>query len=165
MRISPNTCPGAVKDGNDLEARERVAYGAPTAGITMQLTSTTAQHSMEHAMSAYHQPCPPRRGPDHDFPGAQRSSSSSATRLRRAVHQDGPRHGMPEADKPEDFLTVLAQIAGGVRRGGSEDERLRDPKDECMALAINAREIHGRPVPANPRCRMRSAGVFARAYR
>lgn len=31
-----------------------MAYGSTLAGITMQLTSTTAQHSMEHAMSAYH---------------------------------------------------------------------------------------------------------------
>lgn len=42
--------PRAVKDGNDLEAREQVAYGSTIAGITMQLTSTKAQHSMEHAM-------------------------------------------------------------------------------------------------------------------
>ena len=42
------------RDGNDLKAREHVAYGSTMAGITMQLTSTTAQHSMEHAMSAYH---------------------------------------------------------------------------------------------------------------
>ena len=46
--------PRAVKDGNDIEAREAVAYGSTIAGLTMQLTSTTAEHSMEHAMSAYH---------------------------------------------------------------------------------------------------------------
>lgn len=50
--------PRAVKDGNDLEAREQVAYGSTIAGITMQLTNTTAQHSMEHAMSAYHHNLP-----------------------------------------------------------------------------------------------------------
>lgn len=46
--------PLAVKNGEDLEAREHVAYGSTIAGIAMQLTSTTAQHAMEHAMSAYH---------------------------------------------------------------------------------------------------------------
>lgn len=50
-----NTVPS---DGNDLEAREHVAYGSTIAGITMQLTNTTAQHSMEHAMSAYHHDLP-----------------------------------------------------------------------------------------------------------
>lgn len=50
--------PLAVKNGNDLEAREHIAYGSTMAGITMQLTSTTAQHSMEHSMSAYHHNLP-----------------------------------------------------------------------------------------------------------
>ena len=50
--------PRAVKDGNDLEAREHVAYGSTIAGMTMQLTSTTAEHSMEHAMSAFHHNLP-----------------------------------------------------------------------------------------------------------
>ena len=50
--------PRAVKDGNDIEAREGVAYGSTIAGLTMQLTSTTAEHSMEHAMSAYHYDLP-----------------------------------------------------------------------------------------------------------
>lgn len=50
--------PLAVKDGMDLKAREKVAYGSTMAGIAMQLTSTTAQHSMEHAMSAYHHNLP-----------------------------------------------------------------------------------------------------------
>ena len=50
--------PRAVKKGDDLEAREHIAYGSTLAGITMQLTSTTAQHSMEHSMSAYHHNLP-----------------------------------------------------------------------------------------------------------
>ena len=50
--------PRAVKDGNDIEARTGVAYGSTIAGLTMQLTSTTAEHSMEHAMSAFHPTLP-----------------------------------------------------------------------------------------------------------
>ena len=46
--------PLAVKDGNNIEAREHVAYAATMFGFTMQLTRITAQHSMEHAMSALH---------------------------------------------------------------------------------------------------------------
>ena len=47
-----------MKGGNDLEARVAVAYGSTIAGLTMQLTSTIAEHSMEHAMSAYHYDLP-----------------------------------------------------------------------------------------------------------
>ncbi|WP_458692811.1 iron-containing alcohol dehydrogenase [Bacteroides stercorirosoris] len=59
--------PRAVRDGNDMEAREHVAYGSTLAGITMQLTSTTAEHSMEHSMSAYHHNLP-HGAADYDFP-------------------------------------------------------------------------------------------------
>ncbi len=35
----------AVADGNDLEAREQVAYASTIAGLTMQLSSTPVRHS------------------------------------------------------------------------------------------------------------------------
>ena len=75
--------------------------------------------------------------------------------------------GMPEADKPEDFLAALAQLqeACGVADLKMSDYGIR--KDECMALAINARETMGGLFLANP-CPMSDeecAGVFARAYR
>lgn len=50
--------PIAVKDGNNEEAREQVAFAATMSGITMQLTRITAQHSIEHALSAYHRNLP-----------------------------------------------------------------------------------------------------------
>ena len=46
--------PIAVEHGDDLDAREHVAFAATLGGISMQLTRITAQHSIEHAMSAYH---------------------------------------------------------------------------------------------------------------
>ena len=50
--------PRAVKDGKRPGSPRGVAYGSTIAGLTMQLTSTTAEHSMEHAMSAYHHNLP-----------------------------------------------------------------------------------------------------------
>lgn len=49
-----------------------------------------AQHGARHERLSP-QPAP-RRGPDHDFPGF-RGVLHRAPRLRRAIHQDGPRHG------------------------------------------------------------------------
>ena len=46
--------PIAVKDGRNINAREQVAFAATMSGISMQLTRITAQHSIEHALSAYH---------------------------------------------------------------------------------------------------------------
>ena len=158
--------PRAVKDGNDIEAREHVAYGSTVAGITMQLTSTTAQHSMEHAMSAYHHNLPHGAGLimiSVEFARyfiEKHACDGQFIKMARAM-------GMPEADKPEDFLTALIalQKACGVDNLKMSDYGIQ--KDECMTLAVNARETMGGLFLANP-CEMSDkdcAGVFEKAYR
>lgn len=158
--------PRAVKDGNDIEAREHVAYGSTVAGITMQLTSTTAQHSMEHAMSAYHHNLPHGAGLimiSVEFARyfiEKHACDGQFIKMARAM-------GMPEADKPEDFLTALIalQKACGVDNLKMSDYGIQ--KDECMTLAVNARETMGGLFLANP-CEMNDkdcAGVFEKAYR
>lgn len=44
----------AVEDGNDLDAREAVALGNTLAGMVESTSGCTSEHSLEHAMSAYH---------------------------------------------------------------------------------------------------------------
>ena len=158
--------PRAVADGNDIEARERVAYGSTIAGITMQLTSTTAQHSMEHAMSAYHPDLPHGAGLimiSVEFARyfiERHACDGQFIKMARAM-------GMPEADKAEDFLTALVQLQKDC---GVADLKMSDygiTKDECMTLAVNARETMGGLFLANP-CELNDedcAGIFERAYR
>ncbi|ROR27267.1 alcohol dehydrogenase [Mobilisporobacter senegalensis] len=43
----------AVKDGNDEDARAKIALGNTLAGIVETTSGCTSEHSMEHAMSAY----------------------------------------------------------------------------------------------------------------
>ena len=158
--------PRAVKDGNDIEAREHVAYGSTVAGITMQLTSTTAQHSMEHAMSAYH----------HNLPHGAGLIMISVEFARYFIEKhacDGQFvkmarvMGMPDADRPEDFLTALITLQKAC---GADDLKMSDygiEKSECMTLAVNARETMGGLFLANP-CEMSDedcAGVFEKAFR
>lgn len=158
--------PRAAADGNDIEARERVAYGSTIAGITMQLTSTTAQHSMEHAMSAYHPDLPHGAGLimiSVEFARyfiERHACDEQFVKMARAM-------GMPEADKAEDFLTALVQLQKDC---GVADLKMSDygfAKDECMTLAVNARETMGGLFLANP-CEMSDeecAGIFEKAYR
>lgn len=158
--------PRAAADGNDIEARERVAYGSTIAGITMQLTSTTAQHSMEHAMSAYHPDLPHGAGLimiSVEFARyfiERHACDEQFVKMARAM-------GMSEADKAEDFLTALVQLQKDC---GVADLKMSDygfAKDECMTLAVNARETMGGLFLANP-CEMSDeecAGIFEKAYR
>ena len=161
-----NYLPRAVKDGNDLVAREHIAYGSTMAGIAMQLTSTTAQHSMEHAMSAYHHNLPHGAGLimiSVEFARyfiERHACDEQLIKMARVM-------GMPNADKPEDFITALQQFQKDC---GVDDLKMSDygiQKDECMTLAVNARETMGGLFLANP-CPMSDeecAGIFEKAYR
>ncbi len=158
--------PRAVKDGTDLEAREHIAYGSTMAGISMQLTSTTAQHSMEHAMSAYHHNLPHGAGlimiskAFAEFFIEKHACDGQFIKMAKAM-------GMEYADKPEDFVTALVKLQ---EECGVADLRMSDfgiGKDECMTLAVNARETMGGLFLANP-CEMSDeecAGIFEKSYR
>lgn len=158
--------PRAVADGNDLEAREAVAYGSTIAGITMQLTNTTAQHSMEHAMSAYHHNLPHGAGlimisvEFARFFIERHACDEQFIKMARVM-------GIPNADKPEDFITALVQLQ---KECGVDDLKMSDygfEKSESMTLAVNARETMGGLFLSNP-CPMSDeecAAIFDKSYR
>lgn len=158
--------PRAVKDGDDLEARERVAYGSTMAGISMQLTSTTAQHSMEHAMSAYHHNLPHGAGlimiskAFAEFFIERHACDGQFVKMARAM-------GIKNADKPKDFITALVKLQEAC---GVADLKMSDygiTTDEFMTLAVNARKTMGGLFLANP-CPMSDeecAGIFEKSYR
>ncbi len=158
--------PRAVKDGNDLEAREHVAYGSTIAGITMQLTSTTAQHSMEHAMSAYHHDLPHGAGlimiskAFAEFFIERHACDGQFIKMARVM-------GIPDADKPEDFIAALVSLQ---KECGVDDLKMSDygfKPEESMTLAVNARETMGGLFLSNP-CEMSNeecAGIFDKSYR
>lgn len=158
--------PRAVKDGNDLEAREHVAYGSTIAGMTMQLTSTTAQHSMEHAMSAYHHSLPHGAGlimiskAFAEFFIEKHACDGQFIKMAKAM-------GIKNADKPEDFITALVKLQQDC---GVADLKMSDygiEKSECMTLAVNARETMGGLFLANPyeMTDEDCAGIFEKSYR
>lgn len=157
--------PRAVKDGNDLEAREHIAYGSTVAGITMQLTSTTAQHSMEHSMSAYHHNLPHGAGlimiskAFAEFFIEKHACDEQFVKMAKVMD-------MPNADKPEDFITALLKLQ---KKCGVADLKMSDygfTPDEFMTLAKGARSMQGGLFLANP-CEMTDedcAAVFEKSY-
>ena len=158
--------PRAVRDGNDMEAREHVAYGSTLAGITMQLTSTTAEHSMEHSMSAYHHNLPHGAGlimiskAFYEFFIERHACDEQFIKMAKAM-------GIENADKPEDFITALVKLQEDC---GVADLKMSDygfKKEESMTLAQGARSMQGGLFLANP-CEMTDedcAGIFDKSYR
>ncbi len=158
--------PRAVTDGNDLEAREHVAYGSTIAGLTMQLTSTTAEHSMEHAMSAFHHNLPHGAGlimiskAFYEFFIQEHACDEQFIKMAKAM-------GIENASKPEDFITALVKLQEDC---GVADLKMSDygfTTEEFLPLAINARETMGGLFLANP-CEMsdaQCAEIFQKSYR
>lgn len=158
--------PRAVSDGSDLEARERVAYGSTVAGMTMQLTSTTAKHSMEHAMSAFHPSLPHGAGlimiaeEFYRFFIERHACDERFVKMARAM-------GSAEADKPEDFLDTLVRLEKDCGVDGLKMSDFGIAYEETDALARNARQTMGGLFLANP-CEMTyedCTGIFQRAWR
>ncbi len=158
--------PRAVENGNDLEAREHVAYGSTIAGMTMQLTSTTAQHSMEHAMSAYHHNLPHGAGlimiskAFAAFFIEKHACDQQFIKMARAM-------GIADANKPEDFITALTALQEACNVADLKMSDYGIEKTECMTLAINARQTMGGLFLANP-CSMTDeecAAIFEKSYR
>lgn len=158
--------PRAVRDGNDLEAREYVAYGSTLAGMTMQLTSATAKHSMEHSMSAYHPNLPHGAGliiiskAFYEFFIEHHACDEQFIKMARAM-------GIKDADKPEDFITALVQLQKDC---GVDDLKMSDygfKPEESMTLAKGARSMQGGLFLANPyeMTDADCAAIFDKSYR
>ena len=158
--------PRAVKNGRDIEAREHIAYGSTMAGMTMQLTSTTAQHSMEHAMSAYHHNLPHGAGlimiskAFAEYFIEQHACDDQFIKMAKAM-------GIKAADKPEDFITALVALQKACDVSELKMSDYGIEKSKCMTLAINARETMGGLFLSNP-CELNDeacAGIFEKSYR
>ena len=128
----------AVKNGDDLDARTHVAFANTLSGFVMTLTRLTSQHSMEHAMSAFHQELP--HGAGLIMLSVAYFSHMIATgvyperfvALARAL-------GDSEAVHPQDFIKALValQRACGVAELKMSDYGITE--DELPQLAHKAR--------------------------
>lgn len=130
----------AVNDGSDMEAREKVAFGNYLSGIEMCVGSTSSQHSLEHAMSAYHQELPHGAGlimlskAYFSFFIKKHVCDERFVRMAQAL-------GMQEAKQPEDFITALT---GLQKACGVADLKMSDygiTPGEFRIMAENAMDV------------------------
>jgi alcohol dehydrogenase len=99
----------AVKDGNDMEAREGVAFGNNLSGVVMCVGTVSSQHSLEHAMSAYHQDLP------HGAGLIMLSKAYFTHFINKHVCDErfirmAKAMGMEATREPMDFITMLAKL-------------------------------------------------------
>lgn len=132
----------AVRNGNDAEAREKVAFGNTLAGLVMVVGRVTSEHALEHALSAYHQELP------HGA-GLIMISKAYFSHLIDEHCCDGrfvqmaKAMGRKDANEPTDFITALAGLQQdcGVANLKMSDYGIK-PK-EFETLAANAMATMG----------------------
>ena len=149
IRLLGKWLPVAVADGKNLEARTKVAFANTLGGYSMDVSTCTSEHAIEHALSGEHQDLP------HGAGLVMISLAYYKTFIDRG---DCPEKfvemaralGKADATKPEDFLDALAalQKACGVDALKMSDWGIRE--DELPAMPALARKAVGMLFSCDP---------------
>lgn len=132
----------AVRDGNDMTAREHVAFANTMSGYSMVLSSCTSEHSLEHALSAYHPQLPHGAGlimiskAYYTYFIEKRTCPDRFIRMAKAL-------GKENSTVPMDFIHALDQLQKDC---GVSDLKMSDygiQENELEEIARNARATMG----------------------
>ena len=149
IRLLGKWLPVAVADGANLEARTKVAFANTLGGYSMDVSTCTSEHAIEHALSGEHQDLP------HGAGLVMISLAYYKTFIDRG---DCPEKfvemaralGKADATKPEDFLDALAalQKACGVDALAMSDYGIRP--EEFPGMVKLARSAVGMLFSCDP---------------
>lgn len=139
----------AVNDGGNLKAREQVAFANTLSGLAMVVGCTTSEHSLEHALSAFH----------HDLPHGAGLIMISQAYFQHFIDKGAcPKKfielakfmGNPNANKAQDFIVELEKLKQvcGVNNLKMSDYGI--VKEEFLKMANNAKSTMGMLFKADP---------------
>ena len=132
----------AVKDGNNMQAREDVAMANTLSGIVESVSSCTVEHSIEHAMSAYYPKLEHGAGLIIISKEYYTSIANAKVRDEKMVNM-ARALGKKDASKPMDFVDALVELQKAC---GVDNLKLSDydmKKEDLPAIAKNARFAMG----------------------
>ena len=132
----------AVKDGNNMQAREDVAMANTLSGIVESVSSCTVEHSIEHAMSAYYPKLEHGAGLIIISKEYYTSIANAKVRDEKMVNM-ARALGKKDASKPMDFVDALVDLQKAC---GVDNLKLSDydmKKEDLPAIAKNARFAMG----------------------
>ena len=142
IRLIGKSLPRAVRDGADLEARGDVALANTLSGMVETLSGCISEHSIAHAMSAYHPKLPHGAAPIAISKAYyQKLIRLGACRERMAAMARAL--GKSDAERPEDFLTALDALQKECSVDGLALSSFGMSPEEFPALTRNARETMG----------------------
>lgn len=142
IELIGKSLPNAVKDGNNMKAREDVAMANTLSGIVESISSCTAEHSIEHSLSAYYPKLEHGAGliiiskEYYTIIAASNVCNEKMINMAKAL-------GRKDADKPTDFVEALTDLqkACNVHNLKLSDYGIK--KEELPDIAKNARFAMG----------------------
>lgn len=143
IRLICKNLPKAVRDGSDIEARTNIALAGLLSGMVQSTSSCTSQHSMEHAMSAFHPELPHGAGllmiSDAYF---SFFAKYVPDRFIKMAHMMGEvTDGLSEDEKPMTFVRALRKLK---KECGVDNLKMSDygiKPDEMETLARGAHKM------------------------
>lgn len=131
-----------VKDGSNLDARENVALANTLAGMVESTSGCTSEHSLEHAMSAYHPNLPHGAGlimiSEAYFTFFAKKQACDARMIDMAKAM-----GKENANDPMDFVEALVDLQKACNVHELKMSDYGITKEELPTLAQNAYETMG----------------------
>ncbi|MDO6994587.1 iron-containing alcohol dehydrogenase [Brachyspira innocens] len=132
----------AVKDGNNMQAREDVAMANTLSGIVESVSSCTVEHSIEHAMSAYYPKLEHGAGLIIISKEYYTSIANAKVRDEKMVNM-ARALGKKDASKPMDFVDALVDLQKACRVDNLKLSDYDMKKEDLPAIAKNARFAMG----------------------
>ena len=154
----------AVNEGSNEEARSMVALANTLSGFVESTSSCTSEHSLEHALSAYH----------HELPhGAGLIMISLeyytffADKAPQRMIDMAKALGYKDATEPKDFVKALAALQEACHVAELKMSDYGIDKDNLAKYAENARHTMGAlfnldPAPMSPED---AIGILSRSYK
>lgn len=142
IELIGKSLPIAVKDGQDLEARTNVALANTLAGMVESLSGCISEHSIEHALSAYHPALPHGAGLIMISAAYYENFAKKAECAERMV-QMAKALGDEDAKEPMDFVKRLRALQEAC---GVDDLKMSEygvDGNDLLKYAVKARDTMG----------------------
>lgn len=132
----------AVKNGQDEEARAGVALANTLSGMVLSSCFITSEHSLEHALSAFHPDLPHGAGLIM-LSRAYYSHFAKAGACDERMIAMAKAMGKKEADKAMDFVEALVELQEACGVADLKMSSYGIVRDELRKYAQNARDTMG----------------------
>ena len=142
IRLLGKSLPAAVQDGTNLQAREDVALANTLAGMVESTSGCISEHSLEHAMSAFHPELPHGAGlimiseAYYTYIAEHHSTDKRMIDMAKAL-------GKEDATEAMDFVVALKDLQKACNVADLKMSDYGITEDELGAMVKNARENMG----------------------